>query len=446
VPEYERPVTLRQMLHHLSGLRDWGVVAFAGGWPRGSRVHTQEHVLDIVGRQKSLNYRPGTEYLYTNTGFNLAAIAAGRAGGAPFPELGKRLIFEPLGMARTQWRDDFTRVVPGRAQAYARRADGYHLDMPFENVYGNGGLLTTVGDLLRWNRNFGDPRVGGEALVRELETPGRLEDGREIRYGLGLALWSSRGVRERAHSGTTAGYRAFLARYPDQKLSLAVLCNAGDAPAARLGRQVAELYLGDAILPLAPAVAWTPDVLRARAGLYRDARSGEPLRIVLEKDALSTSDGEALTPVGPAELRVDDGPARIVFDAAGGFRFEGPEGEFDEYRPVTPATPGPAELSQYAGDYVSDEAEVTYGIAVQDGALVLRTRPGTVRALAPAYEDVFTGPAGVLIFRRDPRGRVEGMSLALGRVRDLRFRRSAGAPPRPPSGTPAAGPRSAPGS
>ena len=114
----------------------------------------------IVSRQRSLNFDPGTKWSYSNTGFNLAAVIVARVSGVPFAEFSQQRIFGPLGMTRTSWRDDHTRIVKGRAIAYSEANGEYHIEMPFENVHGNGGLMTTVGDLLIWNENFVSPKVG----------------------------------------------------------------------------------------------------------------------------------------------------------------------------------------------------------------------------------------------------------------------------------------------
>src|SRR5687768_12979061 len=150
LPKYGKTITVRHLLNHTSGLRDWGAVVSLANWPRGSRVHTHAHVLDVVSRQTALNYEVGAEYSYTNTGYNLAAIIVDRVSGMPFAEFSRTRIFEPLGMTSTQWRDDYTRVVKGRAPSYMLDSGAYRTIMPFENVHGNGGLLTTVGDLPRW--------------------------------------------------------------------------------------------------------------------------------------------------------------------------------------------------------------------------------------------------------------------------------------------------------
>jgi hypothetical protein len=185
---------------------------------------------------------------------------------------------------------------------------------------------------------------------------------------------------------------------------------------------VAALFLGDALQPLPAPVSLPADQLSARAGLYRSLRSGEPLRIVLSEGKLRLDDGE-LVAVSATEMRIEQGLSRVVF-GADGFRYMFPEGELEEFRRVPEASPSASELQEYAGEYVSDEAEVTYKFEVKDGGLVLKTRPAAVRPLTPAYRDAFSGPAGFVLFRRDLQGRVDGLSLGLGRVRDLRFRKT----------------------
>lgn len=245
LPDYGVPLTIRHMLTHTSGLRDWGSVAGIAGAPRTTRAYTHAHVLDIVSRQKALNFPPGTNWSYSNTGFNLAAIIVSRVSGLSFAEFSKRRIFEPLGMTRTSWRDDHQRIVKGRATAYATGPEGgYETLMPFENVHGNGGLLTTVGDLLKWNENFVAPKVGTPTLVAEMQRVARLIDGRELDYALGLYVRPLDGVQNVYHSGSTAGYRAHLNRFPESRTSVAVLCNGSNGDATRAANDVSRLYLG----------------------------------------------------------------------------------------------------------------------------------------------------------------------------------------------------------
>jgi len=264
LPDYGKPLTIRHMLSHTSGLRDWGSVESIAGWPRTTREYTHAHVLEIVSKQKSLNFEPGTNWSYSNTGFNLAAIIVSRVSGMPFAEFSKQRIFTPLGMAHTSWRDDHTRIIKGRAIAYSLDNGEYHIEMPFENVYGNGGLLTTVGDLLIWNENFVNPKVGNAKLISEMAAGGQFNDGKPLEYyGLGLFIEIYRGVHNVYHSGSTAGYRAHLNRFPDSRTSVAVLCNGSNGDASRSANRVSDVFLGDRLkpAPTAPSAAAPPAAL-----------------------------------------------------------------------------------------------------------------------------------------------------------------------------------------
>ena len=175
VRDYGSPVTLRRLMTHTSGMRDWGSVASISGWGRGARSHRHAHVLDIVSRQSALNFEPGHEYSYSNTGYNLLAVVVDRVSGMPFAQFSRERIFEPLGMSDTQWRDDYRRLVPRRSTAYSASDDGFLINRPIEYVHGNGGILSTVGDLQTWNAALTDGRLGGEEFVRMMHGPGRPE-------------------------------------------------------------------------------------------------------------------------------------------------------------------------------------------------------------------------------------------------------------------------------
>lgn len=278
LPEYEWPVTIRHMLSHTSGLRDWGSIESIAGWPRTTREYTHAHVLEIVSKQKSLNFQPGTKWSYSNTGFNLAAIIVSRVSGMSFADFSKQRIFTPLGMTHTQWRDDHTRIVKNRAIAYAFANGQYSIEMPFENVHGNGGLLTTVGDLLVWNENLVSPKVGTAKLIDEMSVVGRFNDGKPLAYGLGFFVEEHRGVHNVYHSGSTAGYRAHLNRFPAAHTSVAVLCNGSNGDASRAANSVSDIFLADRLAPApppspapAPPAAMTPPPTAAQLGAYAGA-------------------------------------------------------------------------------------------------------------------------------------------------------------------------------
>ncbi|HEX6039282.1 serine hydrolase domain-containing protein [Longimicrobium sp.] len=432
LPDYGTPITLRHLLTHTSGLRDWGSVVELAGWPRGTRIHTHAHALDVIRRQRSLNFATGTEYGYSNTGYNLLAIIVERVSGVSLAEFTRRELFAPLGMTHTTWRDDFTRVVPGRAEAYARRDGAWHLQMPFENVYGNGGLLTTIGDLLRWNQALDEGTIAG---LDTLETWAVLANGRRLEYGLGISTADFNGVRLVGHSGATAGYRAFLARFPEAKASVALLCNAADAGPEELALRTAVFILADRFrAPAAqpedpPSITLETAALAGRAGTYRDRRIGQTLDLEVVNDTLRTGAGTRLIPVREGAFRLASGAGEVEFVAGQPdvVRLLWADGDTAWYDRAAPADTSAATLAGYAGEYYSDEAEAAYTVAVMAGRLVLRRRPDTVLRLAPAYADAFTTPDEWMVrFERGPDGRVRALTLGVDRVRALRFDRVGG--------------------
>jgi CubicO group peptidase (beta-lactamase class C family) len=428
LPDYGTPPTIRHMLNHTSGLRDWGSLEGIAGWPRTSRVYQHAHVVDILGRQRALNFPPGTRWSYSNSGYNLAAVIVSRVSGMPFAEFTRARIFQPLGMTHTSWRDDHTRVVKNRAIAYDDRKDGFHTEMPFENVHGNGGLLTTVGDLLRWNENFTLPRVGDASFVAEQQQAGKFTDGRPHGYALGLRLGPYKGVTQVEHSGSTAGYRAHLARYPEQRVSVAVLCNASSAQATQYAHAVADVYLGQSLRPDAAPKAsnsLTDSDLTRLAGVYRNVARGLPTTIVRDGNGLRVQNGPALIPTSAMHMVAVNG-STWEFDGQRRVRVTDDEGTVDTLERVEAAAPTIEQLRPLAGIYASDEIETTLTVEVNGDTLVVKRRPDTVIKLTPVYADAFSGASlGLVIFRRDNGGHVDALSVIQDRVWDLRFARQA---------------------
>ena len=428
LPDYGTPITIRHLLTHTSGLRDWGSVAGISGWPRGLRAHTHAHVLDIVSRQRALNFQPGAEYSYSNTGYNLLVVIVERVSGQSFAEFSRQRLFEPLGLRNTQWRDDFTRIVKGRAQAYEAGASGFALDMPFENVHGNGGLLTTVSDLLTWTENLQTGKLGGPAFLAAMHQPGVLSNGRTITYASGLMIGDHNGTREVSHTGSTGGYRAWLARYPEKGVATAVLCNVGNANPGALGGQIAAALLGPE-RPAAPAALKAAPVaaadLQNKAGLYRHWRQGTVLRLVFEGGKLALGANE-LIPLNALQFQIAAGNRQLHFEALRGsprFRVRQitADGDTTIFEPTEAFTPNAAQLAEFAGDYTSPDAEVTFNVRVEDGRLVLRRRPDTRLMLGPVYTAAFQAQQlGLVRFYRDASGRVNELGISQARVYDLR--------------------------
>lgn len=425
-PDFGKPVTVRQIMSHTSGLRDqWALLGVLGRGP-GTQVHSIPVIMDLLSRQKELNFDPGADYLYSNSGFVVLAHIVERVSGKSLADFTTERIFRPLGMTSTQWRDDHTRVVANRAHAYSPGPNGtWQTNMPFTNIYGNGGLLTTVSDLLKWKFALMEDRVGKPGFTRELTRRMVLNDGREISYALGISNDSYRGTQELSHGGATAGYRAQLAAYPEHKLAIAVLCNAANANPGQFALEVANLFLPEA----APVKANTPpsiqlpqSTLASLAGSYRDRRTEE----IIEYDAkdgklVGRSRTMELVPIA-ANRFVDRNGRTFTLE---GTRFAGPSADggpmvLEKFDPVNPDRD---ELARYTGKYRSLELEHDVELVMVDDRLVLRRRLEQDLPLLPTFRDAFRSAGGSVVFSRDPRGRIDGFRLTAGRVRHLRFDR-----------------------
>lgn len=428
LPEYPRPLLVRHLLSHTSGLREWSNLVALAGWPRGTRVHNQQDLFEYVVAQKSLNYPVGDFYSYTNSGFALLPTIVERVSGMPFSQFSEDRIFRPLGLANTHWRVDFTTVVPGRAQAYARRAGdavGWELDMPFENVHGPGGLLTTVSDWLKWNDHLTSATLGAD-VVANLTEQAKLTSGRTISYARGVTVGKYRGTTEIAHSGSTGGYSTYLARYPEKNLSIAVLCNASGAPATAFTRGLLDAAAPELPPNAAPdTVSVDASALARISGVYRSARTHEPMSI-----GLAGGRGGNVRAIRGGGWLLGNSPM-VVQSANNGsvqsLSVIGADADTVVWLKMAdaPWAPTQEQLAQFVGRYQSDEVKATWTVALEGGRLVASIR-GAVRApFTPVYPDAFTvgGSLGTVWFVRDARGNVTEMHSGSARVWDFTFTR-----------------------
>jgi CubicO group peptidase (beta-lactamase class C family) len=432
IPDYGFRITIRHLLTHTSGLRDqWDLLALARGRFEEDRI-TEADVLDIVSRQKALNFTPGTEYLYSNTGYTLAGTIVRRVSGKSLRDFAEERIFKPLGMTRTHFHDDFSMLVKGRAFAYAPREGGqWRFSIPNFDTYGATSLYTTVGDLLRWQENFRHPVVGDAGLLREMQTSAVLANGDTTGYGLGLAMSGAGRARLVGHAGADAGYRSYTGRYPELGFAVAVLCNAAPSDPSSLAEGVSRAFLKGALpAPPAPvAASYKPSAeqLGRLAGLYVNPTSGNVTFVTVKDGNLiaGRTTGPALVPI--AENRFWFAPQRAEWefkpngDVVATFKSSPPR------QPVTfvrreKSRPSHADLERYAGTYYSDELRATYVVSATDTSLAFRTGTSDPDTATAAYGDVFLGFATVE-FTRDAGGSVTGMQLSTGRVRKVKFDR-----------------------
>jgi CubicO group peptidase (beta-lactamase class C family) len=440
LPAYDKPVTVRQLLTHTSGLRDYLTLWWLAGVDDADFT-TEAEALDVIRRQRVLNFPPGEQWLYSNSGYFLASVLVERVSGQSLARFAEEHIFRPLGMRHTRFNNDHRAVVPGRATGYARRDDGgFSTSMSDFEQIGDGGVLTSIEDLQRWDENFYTGQVGGRAGIDQLHQQAVLNAGRTQPYALGLIVDTYRGLRRVRHGGSWAGYRAELMRFPERHFSVAVLCNLARTDPTTLARRVAEEYLApafaaapDAAAPRASgsgAVALAPRELQRYVGLYQSARTGQLRRIRLRGDSLQLTDLVTALPLeatGASRFRAPgaQGGTEVLFDATQPSRrleLIVPSGDTLAFERVGEASPTARELAAYAGTYWSEEVGAEYRLEVTDGTLVLHRRRNEPVALAPTHADGFSA-GGVLYRFVRSRGRVTEMLVDAGRIRNLRFTR-----------------------
>lgn len=431
LPAYAAEVTIDHLLSHTSGIRDWGVLDELAGWGRTTRVMTNADALDILVRQQHLDFAPGEEYSYSNSGFVLLAIIAERVSGESLQEYSRKNLFEPLGMKSTQWRDNFRSVVADRSIAYMNTDRGYVQTMPFENVYGDAGILTSVQDLLTWNNALAE-RKFGDFVATIFERRAVLNSGRKTEYSHGLHQGTFKGTHEISHAGGIGAYRAWLAYYPEFQLSIAVACNAGD-PDYTFGGDYFGRRIADLLLPGSNSAHIRSDStnVAAQSGLYVSEATGMPTTLLNGEDGLVLNKLSA-TALSEDRALLKNGDIMIV-EGSDQYRVEHKTGNVEQFRKVNAWAPNIADLDSFTGYFYSNEIDATYVIQKSDTGLVLhiKQRPGIAIELEPVYRDSFVydmrlGDEGALVrFYRDEVGNVNelGIGWRIGRVRDLRFKR-----------------------
>lgn len=429
LPERYAPITLRMMLHHTSGMKNWNNLAELTGRGEDESGYDNAWVVSAIARQDGLNNTPGTEYLYSNSNFVLGATVIERASGQSLNSFFRTALFERLGMRNTLWRDDFRAVVAGRAQAYSPGEGGkWRLDVPLNGVVGAGGLMTTAGDLQRWNEVLGHPRDEDREWTDLLTQPGILNDGTKLRYGLGLELDSIAGHPAVSHAGSTGAYRAWLGRVPDAGLSIALLCNDGSLNTEDLGPAIMSLYLTPA--------ATSSDVKRSSklpdisglAGRYRNMLNDTAVDVTVDNGRARFNGGASFVAAGPNDLVLEEGGrnAHLNRSADGLVESISLSRQSNAPLPLTREAawnPSVLEMELFSGRFRSDEIGGEHRFELKNGQLQWINPAGQAQPLTPLFRDTFSAAESswTLRFTRARDGRIDGLNASITRARRIRY-------------------------
>ncbi len=359
VPAYEQTITIRHLLHHTSGLRDYLTLMYLAG-QSDDDFYTDDELVAMLARQQELNFAPGDQHLYSNSGYFLLSQIVRSASGLSLREYAQQHLFGPLGMTHTHFHDDHSHIVPMRASGYTPSGPGeYSISMTTLGMVGDGGVFTSVDDLLQWERFFHSepaanlPTDRPEEFWREMLRNGVLTNGDTLSYALGLGHGEYRGLPMISHSGGFVGFRAQVVRFPTERMSIICLCNVSIANPTRLSQRVADVLLADRLLP-------------------------EPER-----------------------------PDR---------RQPSPEAGESEPPPLDSQ-----QKQELAGFYYSGELDIEYEVVIEQGDLVLRVGNDLDGRLRLAATDEMRRGRVTLRFERSGDGRITGFLLDAGRVKNLRF-------------------------
>ena len=427
LPDYGHKITLRQLIEHKSGLKDWGSPASMAGWPRTTKTYSNDDALYIICNQKTLNYKPGDEHIYSNSNYTLLTIIVQRVSGISLAEYTRKYIFEPAGMKHTQWRDNYKRIVPNRAMGYSKSGTDYQTHMPNEYAYGNAGLLTTTEDLVLWCDYFLSGKFGSPSLLNKQLSTSAFNNGVMHWYAAGLYVDKFRGWKYVGHDGMIAGYRAFVVAYPELGLSFAWLSNTSefDADTLYVTEAVSDMFIPikepetkpEALQPYAV----TKEKLNSYTGWYRNTRTGGGQKLYMEDEKLNGTQGGQLKPVAENVFLTTDGNKRFELSAKG-FLVINNFKDSVYFSKIDSAKLNEKTMQEYVGEYYSEEVEAKFNVLMKNGKLVLIQKPKRELQLTPTYKDGFESLAGTIYFERE-KNKVINFKISVERARNVEFRK-----------------------
>ncbi|MGJ8662073.1 MAG: serine hydrolase domain-containing protein [Marinicella sp.] len=437
-PAYAETITVQHLLHHTSGIRDYLTLSYLKGLDDND-YYEDKDVMQWLINQSELNFVPGEEHLYSNSGYWLLGQIVNQVAGMNMADYANQELFEPLGMHSTHFHNDHTQIVKNRASGYVPTAEGgYQISMTTLNMIGDGGIFTSINDIKKWDDAYYDSKVLSKQFWQEMTRPGVLNNGEKIDYAAGLINGEYKGLKTISHGGAFVGFRAELVRFPEQKFSVAVFANRGDARPSIMAYQVADVYLQDhfkaepttdeAVASVEQAQTLTHKQL---VGKYA-VQKGVELMLSIQDDKLhavqlwnakeydlTASKGVANQyQIGEDESitftfsKLEDHHAQIMTLVQAGQKSEWKRLAGDDFAAV--------DLNDFVGDYYSKELDVVYHLRVIDDKLTVSLGNIEPLTLSVSAKDQLSYQGSVWNFERTD-GKITGFKMAAGRVQNLAF-------------------------
>lgn len=430
---YGHPIFIRHLIHHTSGIREWGDVAELGGWPKTLRILSNQEVAAIICSQKELNSIPGERFQYSNSNYILLALIVEKVSGLSLAAFTDKFIFKPAEMKHSEWRTNYQKLVSARSQAYDTKDGNFQLAMPENNIHGSGGLLTTAEELVKWSNFYLNARLGGDTFFTKQTSVDTLNNGDLNQYAAGMFVAGDSTKRIFQHGGATAGYRAKLVSLPDAGISVAWLSNTSmlDATGKDLAMDVATFLASPFYFELADKTKRVTYLdsnikeLSAYAGLYKSSHSTRDVQIELRPNGLEMS-GNALTRINKTQF--DFYGILFSFEHKGQLTIIPPSSEPMHYH-LTDSAGSTIPHEVYLGHYYSDEAKAPIIIKSVNEKLIAQFASGDECELINHFKDGFISscdPKADIFFKRDKHGKVTSLDVSTQRALHIEFVKQAG--------------------
>ena len=436
-PEYAKKITVKHLLNHTSGIRDYLQIANLKGLTDDD-FYVDDDVMKWLVNQSDLNFNPGEEFLYSNSGYWLLGQIVNEITGMNMADFTKKEIFEPLKMNNTHFHNDHTEIVKNRASGYVPVNNSYKISMTTLDMIGDGGIFTTINDIKKWDDAFYNGNVLSKEFWQKMTQKGKLNSGEIIDYAAGLMIDEYKGLKTIRHGGAFVGFRAEILRFPEEQLSIAIFANRGDANPSKKANQVADIMLKKKLIRKVEkndneVTFIKPDQefeLKQMIGSY-EIEPGVTLSVSIKNDSLNVIQNWNKSTYNIAKMRgnsfIIPGKKDIIFTFTN-LKDEGTQtlkvlqkGEETNAERKKEVDFSNVELEDYLGSYYSEELDATYNFEVENDILKMKNQGKQFLMDCTIIEiDQFTMAFGLLNFERT-NGQVSGFKLDSGRVKNLKF-------------------------